>query len=802
MDFTPEQGELFLNWLLRRVVEEARGEQYKTLPVAPSGKFWLGRLAPRESVLNDDRSERLMPCAVGLRVRRRESETGPIHCQVRMNAWKEIPNHGREPSDPKWEKTERIDVSVELAMPTDVGSVETAGLSSISSALEAAGASGLAVEIQAEIEDGRQGPELVVTVVNVSPVEVDGLDANLYEVELEADISGTEPFLLDSLPDSFRYDRRVPAYGVNGGVSVSESGVFRTADFTVGDQNRPGYWDLASSPEPPSLKFVDLAEDPLTPLSVLVETFEEWTRHNWNEEVLSARAQKEQWTHDMLKEAQREAALARSEVSRLREGLALLREDDNLRRAFSLANESFARTVSINYEEWRPFQLGFALANIASLPVPDGEAERDILDTLWFATGGGKTETYLLFVLTAAFYDRLKGKHFGITSWARFPLRMLSLQQTQRFADVLAAAELTRLRHGLSGDPFRLGFFVGGTGSPNQVIRNNPNARASDITDSDLQDPEVRERYRILIHCPFCNSPDPEVRFNTAQWSLEHHCVSPSCPWAGKALPIHIVDYEIYRFLPTVVLGTLDKAAIVSMQGAMRGFYGPPKGLCHVPGHGFTYARRGGATTGCLFPDCREQPQQLPQDPRLFAPSIRMQDELHLLRDSLGSIDSHYEAILDDLQKNWSSKPKLIASSATLAGHSEQARTLYRRNGRIFPMPGPWSSRSFWSQDSEQLARRYVGLSPRGVTLEFANDQLWTTIQSSVRDALANPEVVAKDVGVEPHTIEHLIRAYGLGVTYGSTLKDVEAASRSFEAQIDIPDLNTATLTGRSQLAM
>ena len=75
-----------------------------------------------------------------------------------------------------------------------------------------------------------------------------------------------------------------------------------------------------------------------------------------------------------------------------------------------------------------------------------------------------------------------------------------------------------------------------------------------------------------------------------------------------------------------------------------------------------------------------------------------MQDELHLLRDSLGSIDSHYESLLDDLQTYWGSRPKLIASSATLAGHSQQAQALYRREGRMFPIPGPQATRSFWVQ--------------------------------------------------------------------------------------------------------
>jgi hypothetical protein len=37
-------------------------------------------------------------------------------------------------------------------------------------------------------------------------------------------------------------------------------------------------------------------------------------------------------------------------------------------------------------------------------------------------------------------------------------------------------------------------------------------------------------------------------------------------------------------------------------------------------------------------------------------------------------------------------------------------------------------------------------------------------------------------------------------VVYGSTLKDVEAAARSFEAQIPIPGLNPITLTGRTPL--
>jgi ATP-dependent helicase YprA (DUF1998 family) len=177
-----------------------------------------------------------------------------------------------------------------------------------------------------------------------------------------------------------------------------------------------------------------------------------------------------------------------------------------------------------------------------------------------------------------------------------------------------------------------------------------------------------------------------------------------------------------------------------------------------------------------------------------------MQDELHLLRDSLGSIDVHYEALLDGLQRHYGSEPKLIASSATLAGHDAQVRALYRRSGRTFPLPGPRASESFWAKASEDLARRYVALAPRGVTLEYANDQIIETLQKTVRLAISDPEGVARETGLPLAALQGLLWAYGVDVVYGSTLKDVEAAARSFEAQIPIERLNSVALTGRTPL--
>src|SRR5262249_38895665 len=153
---------------------------------------------------------------------------------------------------------------------------------------------------------------------------------------------------------------------------------------------------------------------------------------------------------------------------------------------------------TIRYNSWRPFQLGFLLANLEALSSDSGEQERVFVDTLWFATGGGKTETYLLFTVTAAFCDRLRGKSEGITSWARFPLRMLSLQQTQLFVDVMAAAELVRRDERIAGAQFSVGFFVGADGTPNRIP---PNPRPGE---PDPNDANMPMRYRVLIRCPFC----------------------------------------------------------------------------------------------------------------------------------------------------------------------------------------------------------------------------------------------------------------------------------------------------------
>jgi len=91
---------------------------------------------------------------------------------------------------------------------------------------------------------------------------------------------------------------------------------------------------------------------------------------------------------------------------------------------------------------------------------------------------------------------------------------------------------------------------------------------------------------------PLLSLSRPAHNVRHQRWALDHVCQASKCPWGGRPLPFRIVDDEIYRWLPTVVLGTLDKAANIAMQASMRGFYGAPSGVCGNPEHGFTYAVR------------------------------------------------------------------------------------------------------------------------------------------------------------------------------------------------------------------
>lgn len=778
----------FVEWLDRQLTAAGSGAAVSRLDVEPSGKFWLGRLSAEKAISDanqQERLERLNPCACGLRLKLDGPPPWNFDVRVETVLWIYVV------SEKSWRKTDTIVVNV----PIRITSEETA--SSFGSAqlgkafLEATGTEAFAAEIRVE-PSPTQGPgcDIDLTLVNTSDIETKVVrDTNLYECRLTARGAPTGTFTLESLPDSFRYDRRVAAYGINCSAEISAGGQLSTNDTPTCVRARPKYWNTGT-PEP-NLSFSLLAENPVAPCRELLASLIAWGEDQWSEEALDKRMHADQWTAAMREEARKASSEFTAEASRIEAGIQLLESDASVRSAFQYANAAMA--IASPYAAWRPFQIGFLLANLPS--VRGSGAEADIADIVWFATGGGKTETYLGLILIAAFYDRLSGKTSGTTAWSRFPLRMLSLQQTQRFANALAAGEIVRRQRKLQGDPFSLGFLVGQGATPNS-IKEEPGS-----DNVDYEDEAIVAAFRVLLECPFCRSPEIRVVFDRRTWRLAHKCPSSSCEWPEDLLPFYIVDDEIYRFLPTVIVGTLDKAASIALQASMRGLVGAPRGLCSELGHGYGYAIRAKRPNGCLVPGCRGTLGKLPMDESRYGSTFRLQDELHLLKDSLGAVDSHYEALYDELQQTLCAySSKILASSATLEGYKRQVEVLYKRQARVFPVAGPATGEGFWSADSDLPMRRYTAVAPRGVTLEYTVDRLLTELQVSVRRLETDTKRVCEEVGIDADFAPDLLSLYGTDVIYGNTIRDLDAVMRSVETQVQVSGVvNTASLTGRTE---
>lgn len=785
-------AERFIRWLEDRVQVEARGDNLKVSPVDPTGRFWLGRLGPKDFVtLADERQDRLEPCAIGLRLR--PAHVGPwrFRVQVGFVLWRRRRAEDGSGFRWAWDKSDRVTVSLDLDTP-DVAGDRVYGVENFAAAFALAGAPSLSAEVRTKTSRRAGSPTLEITFVNTSPEDADLADGRFFEAELSVEDLTRVPFELESLPDSFRFNRSVEAYGINCGFLIDEGGVIRTCDGPAKSRARPEFWP-SDEPEP-TMEFEALAVDPLTTAQGLLQIFSAWGDRVWSERALAERADTEGWSAGMRAEAAKARAEFEAEVERVRQGAELLAEDEQLRTAFQLMNRAMAISARGRYTKWRPFQFAFLLANLRCLV--DAAAESGIVDIVWFATGGGKTETYLGLLLTAAFLDRKRGKLTGVTAWSRFPLRMLSLQQTQRFANALAAAEVVRRDVGIEGDPFSLGFLVGGSATPNRIKKESERANEDADKIEEMENP-----YKLVDTCPFCRERSVTTSFDRKLWKLDHRCGNPSCLVTGEALPIYVVDDEIWRFLPTIVIGTLDKAANISRQTGMRGLFGAPMGRCSRPGHGFTYAKRNEFPTGCLVPDCRAAPSALPMAAELFPLTFRLQDELHLLRDSLGAVDAHYECAMDGIQEELSGrKPKILASSATLSGYLKQADVLYRREARVFPQPPPSDGAGFWAADSDKLMRRYVALAPRRLTVEFVVDRLIVTLQSAIRQLIHEPAKLCADLVVNPSYADFLVDLYGTNVVYGNTLQDIDAVVRSSETQYAelTPPPNVETLTGRT----
>lgn len=451
-------------------------------------------------------------------------------------------------------------------------------------------------------------------------------------------------------------------------------------------------------------------------------------------------------------------------LERLRTGIETLRTSDDALRAFGFANRAmWLQRVRSKYSQvirrgnrieladvdipenrtWYPFQLAFILLGIPALADPTHRQRTDpgaaIADLLWFPTGGGKTEAYLGLAAFAMAIRRLQGEmgdldgSRGVTVIMRYTLRLLTIQQFQRASALICAMEVIRReKPGLWGDtPFRLGLWVGQHATPNrtedarQAIEN---AKGNSWKSTGTGTPHQ------LRNCPWCGAPidikagDLECReapsdvgrtFTFCSDKLGQ-CEFTRAKAPGEGIPVVVVDEEIYKLLPAMIIGTVDKFAQMPWKGEVQTLFGKVAGEC--PRHGFISPE---SSTSCSGEHRKSKTQPAATRiacKQLRPPDLIIQDEFHLISGPLGTIVGLYETAVDELC-SWQVgervvRPLVVASTATVRKAAEQMHGVFLRRVAVFPPPGLDHSDNFFSVQrpvtAEKPGRRYMGICAPG----------------------------------------------------------------------------------------
>ncbi|MBC7005043.1 helicase [Photobacterium sp. BZF1] len=376
----------------------------------------------------------------------------------------------------------------------------------------------------------------------------------------------------------------------------------------------------------------------------------------------------------------------RKQSRRMIEGITLLRETPALMQAFQLANRAILKNIELgtlkkgnafNFApRWRPFQLAFILLALPS-SVDPSHPDRDIMELIWFPTGGGKTEAYLGLTAVLMFNRYLTAasptQAAGTAVITRYTLRLLTIQQFERAALMICAANLVKasVRKLSKYKDFDIGLFVGGNATPNQL------QKAKDLLSSIGDDQQVTTL--PIQDCPVCGTKLDISHQKIIDKSLITWCPSEACRHGTEhnPLPVLFVDEQIYDSPPTFLIGTVDKFANMPFTPKM--------------------AKLLGRNTGAL-------PLQL-----------IIQDELHLISDALGTVTALYETAIDEIASNNGNPVKIIGSTATIRRAEQQIRKLFNRRSMQFPSPCLDADDSFFYQsDKDNPGRLYVGIHAQG----------------------------------------------------------------------------------------
>lgn len=595
------------------------------------------------------------------------------------------------------------------------------------------------------------------------------------QLEMSKDLHA--PLKLDRVSPSYRYRNymKYPALGFNCGVDYLETkdGVRIQTTWApkfVQPRIVPAERDIPT-------KFSELCDEKfeVKKLDKVKEDFDDYIKvlKSRKDEILRGIEQV-----DIESESHRfetdiaaldtEAKLLEKGISILKDSKSAYEDKNNINRerlgipwrAWQLMNLSFYRRDGKKPDRgWRLFQMGYIISQIPGFVSRlaeyerffDDELDEDSASLLYFPTGGGKSEAFYGSLLFSMFLDRLRGKDRGITGLVRYPLRLLTLQQAQRLLKLVAYAEIVRSEFKIGKWPFEIGFWVGSNNTPNSVagfsrgsipevgefeddtildsVSEQEQEEVNGIKLKDAQNYiDQRLAYNKVPTCPCCGSKTGlrKVKYSDDSISVSIFCFNKKCEWnvthAGLPLPFLLTDDLIYMRAPSVIVGTVDKLALIGQHFStatnVLGMFGlakwiSPCGHFKSPrkrdlleagpeAHGFSGVSPAYKTGTAVF-----------FDP---FPSVIIQDEAHLLDESLGTFSGLFQTALESIFLSiysWAASdlkisknparperprtPKIIAATATVSGPERQLNVLYQRRPFQFPSPGEDLYNSFYA---------------------------------------------------------------------------------------------------------
>lgn len=354
------------------------------------------------------------------------------------------------------------------------------------------------------------------------------------------------------------------------------------------------------------------------------------------------------------------------------------RLNHSIKKQIDLGNPAFDK-------KWRGFQIGFILQSLDAMVNKKSE-DRNIVDLIWFPTGGGKTEAYLGVAAFSMLYRRMIDKSdVGVDILMRYTLRLLTADQFQRAARLICSIDYIRekFKELLGEEHFSIGLWVGKSSMPNTI---------KEASKALLEYQKDSKNNFIVESCPWCGAEMKVINNNgnnhylgyKVTGELEVYCPDEKCHFHNH-LPISFVDEQLYKNPPTFLIGTIDKFVRLTWVPEARSLFG-------IDNDGYR---------------------------KFSPPNIVIQDELHLISGPLGSLSGMYETLIENLctDERHGIKPKIIAATATIKSYQNQIKALYgRQNTNLFPPAGFDINDNYFSSvevddDGKPVpGRKYVGL--------------------------------------------------------------------------------------------